>query len=217
MPAGPHLRALIVAALTTGCRVGELLSLQWSQIRRDDKDEARWIVLSAAKTKTSETRVIPTSANLRTVFELRRHAPDGKEYGPSAYAFGNEAGERVTSIRTAWELTCKRASITGLHFHDLRRGHCQVDGKLVDRPPRYWAPARREPAMLGIKSGRSPQLDNTLRCLQPVVNPPCWASKAGDRLNLTILSADFAISLLSSGVCRSSVSSGSSCAIHRAV
>ena len=119
--AGPHLRALIVAALTTGCRVGELLSLQWSQIRRDDKDEARWIVLSAAKTKTSETRVIPTSANLRAVLELRRHAPDGKEYGPSAYAFGNEAGERVTSIRTAWELTCKRASITGLHFHDLRR------------------------------------------------------------------------------------------------
>ena len=119
--ARPHLRALIVAALATGCRLGELLSLQWSQIRRDDKDEARWIVLSAAKTKTSEARVIPISANLRAVLELRRHAPDGKEYGPSAYAFGNEAGERVTSIRTAWELTCKRASITGLHFHDLRR------------------------------------------------------------------------------------------------
>ena len=40
-------------------------------------------------------------------------------------------------------------------------GHCQVDEKLVDRPPRYWAPARREPAMLGIKNGRQPQLDNT--------------------------------------------------------
>ena len=33
--ASPHLRALIVAALSTGCRLGELLSLQWSQIRRD--------------------------------------------------------------------------------------------------------------------------------------------------------------------------------------
>ena len=32
-------------------------------------------------------------------------------------------------------------------------GHCQVDEKLVDRPPRYWAPARREPAMLGIIFG----------------------------------------------------------------
>src|SRR5688572_9875079 len=32
--AGPHLRAVILAALSTGCRLGELLSLQWSQIRR---------------------------------------------------------------------------------------------------------------------------------------------------------------------------------------
>lgn len=35
--AGPHLRALIVAALSTGCRIGELLSLQWHQIRYDEK------------------------------------------------------------------------------------------------------------------------------------------------------------------------------------
>ena len=38
-----------------------------------------------------------------------------------AYVFGNECGERATSIRTAWELTCERAKINGLHFHDLRR------------------------------------------------------------------------------------------------
>ena len=37
--------------------------------------------------------------------------------------------------------------------------YCQVDEKLVDRPPRCWAPTRREPAMLGIETGRQPQLD----------------------------------------------------------
>ena len=42
-----------------------------------------------------------------------------------------------------------------------QKGHCQVDEELVDQPPRYWAPARRDPAMLGIKNGRQPQLDNT--------------------------------------------------------
>ncbi len=78
-------------------------------------------MLPAAKTKTAEARVIPISAHLRAVLELRWHTPDGKEYGPHAYVFGNEVGEQVTSIRTAWELTCKRAGITGLHFHDLRR------------------------------------------------------------------------------------------------
>ena len=40
-------------------------------------------------------------------------------------------------------------------------GYCQVDEKLVDLPPRYWARARREPAILGIRNGHQPQLDNT--------------------------------------------------------
>ena len=41
------------------------------------------------------------------------------------------------------------------------RWYCQVDEKLGDRPTRYWARARREPAMLGIGNARQPQLDNT--------------------------------------------------------
>jgi integrase len=31
--AGVHLRDLVAAALETGCREGELLSLQWHQVR----------------------------------------------------------------------------------------------------------------------------------------------------------------------------------------
>ncbi len=42
-------------------------------------------------------------------------------------------------------------------------GYCQVDEKPVDQPPRCWARARHEPAMLGIRNGRQPQLDNTQR------------------------------------------------------
>lgn len=33
--ATPHLRALIVAALCTGCRLGELLTLQWKDVQVD--------------------------------------------------------------------------------------------------------------------------------------------------------------------------------------
>src|SRR4029079_12567810 len=32
-----------------------------------------------------------------------------------------EVGRRRRSTKTAWKLTCQRAKITGLHFHDLRR------------------------------------------------------------------------------------------------
>ena len=55
-----------------------------------------------------------------------------------------------------------------LHVHGViqnlfrvGRRHCQVDENHVDRPPRYWALARRRPTMLGIKNSRQPQLDNT--------------------------------------------------------
>ena len=34
--AGPHLRDLIIAGIGTGCRVGELLALQWKDVRVDD-------------------------------------------------------------------------------------------------------------------------------------------------------------------------------------
>lgn len=38
-----------------------------------------------------------------------------------AYVFGDAVGRPRRSIKTAWRLTCGRAKVTGLHFHDLRR------------------------------------------------------------------------------------------------
>jgi integrase len=139
--ADPHLRAVLVAALSTGCRIGELLSLQWGQVRRDDAGEARWLVLPADKTKTGEARVLPIGADLRAVLSLRRHAPGGEEHGPSAYVFGDDAGGRVRNVRRQWEdavlrahghePTRSRGKLTAealaafkaidLHVHDLRR------------------------------------------------------------------------------------------------
>ncbi len=118
--ASPHLRVLIVAALSTGARVAELLSLMWLQIRRDEKDQM-WIILPAEKTKTREERVIPVSARLRAELEMRRTDPKGDELPPDAYVFGNETGEAVKGVKTAWTNTCRRAGIADLRFHDLRR------------------------------------------------------------------------------------------------
>jgi integrase len=114
---GPHLRAMVEAALETACRLGELLSLQWRQVRWTQNE----IHLPAGKTKSRRTRIVPISQRLHAMLEMRRHDPDGEVLGPDAYVFGNVLGERVKSIKTAWRLTCARAQITGLHFHDLRR------------------------------------------------------------------------------------------------
>lgn len=105
---------LIVAALETGCRRGELLSLQWHQVRTQ-------LFLSAHKTKTKRDRRIPISTELAHVLARRRLDAAGETLPADAYVFGDEVGRRRHSIKTAWRLTLKRAKITDLHFHDLRR------------------------------------------------------------------------------------------------
>ena len=97
---GSPLRAIVEAALETGCRRGELLSLQWSQVRLDARSE---IFLPGPKTKTNRDRRIPLSGRLRAILEMRRHDPDGKDHPPEAYVFGSLAtGEQAKSFKRAW-------------------------------------------------------------------------------------------------------------------
>ena len=46
--------------------------------------------------------------------------PKEREWTPDDYVLGNEIGERVPDIQTAWQGACQRAEIRNLHFHDLR-------------------------------------------------------------------------------------------------
>jgi integrase len=138
----PHpIRALIEAALETGCRRGELLTLQWSQVRLDGPRPA--LVLTAAKTKTKTLREVPISARLRAVLDMRRNGADGKPHSPTAYVFGTSTGEPIGSFKRAWQsvrlrahgFTAVQVKGTGrltpenqaqlakidLHWHDLRR------------------------------------------------------------------------------------------------
>jgi integrase len=109
---------VITGALETGCRRGELLSLQWHQVRFAPRAE---LFLVAEKTKTKRDRRIPMSTVLGVVLKRRRLDPAGAVLPPEAYVFGDDVGRRRRSMQTAWEGVLKRANITGLHFHDLRR------------------------------------------------------------------------------------------------
>jgi integrase len=117
LAAAGRLQDTIVAAIETGCRLGELLSLQWHQVRFDPAE----IFLPAPKTKTRRDRRVPMSSVLRRVLQARRKDPAGDELPPDAYVFGDEVGRRRRTIKTAWGATCRRAKIKDLHFHDLRR------------------------------------------------------------------------------------------------
>src|SRR5205085_5805969 len=63
----------------------------------------------------------PISTVLQAVLDRRRNDPAGEALPPDAYVFGDEVGRQRRSVKTAWRLTCKRAKVDNLHFHDLRR------------------------------------------------------------------------------------------------
>jgi integrase len=89
------------------------------------------LVLPASKTKTGEHRTVPITSRLRQVLEFRRHDASGEPFGPDAYVFGDETGAKLNSFRTAWENCRKRAGVTGLHWHDLRR---ETASRLLETP-----------------------------------------------------------------------------------
>ncbi len=119
--ATPHLRGLLIAALSTGCRLGELLSLQWRDVQCDSAGRARALVLRAGKTKTGTLRVIPVGQRLAAVLEMLVTDPEGEVLPPDAYVFGDEVGGPIASIKTTWRTACEKAGVVDLHFHDLRR------------------------------------------------------------------------------------------------
>ena len=75
----------------------------------------------AVTTSTWQSLTASAVRPWRSVLEMRRTDPTGQLLPPDAYVFGNAVGERLTSIKTAWRNTCRRAGIEDLHFHDLRR------------------------------------------------------------------------------------------------
>lgn len=134
--AGVRLSGLIVAAIETGCRRGELLGLQWADLDPNRRE----LTIRAENAKNGTDRTVPISARLKALLQMADTDPAGRTYPPTAYVFGTLGGP-VQNIKKAWE-TCvlrahgrkpawtkggrlsaaSRAALAGinLHFHDLR-------------------------------------------------------------------------------------------------
>jgi integrase len=146
--ASPHLQRVIVAALETGLRLGELLRLQW----RDVDLGGRRLTVRAETTKTRTARVVPVSGRLAGVLEMAASGLDAAlpvalkgaeraEHVRGCFVFGDAIGQRVQCVRKAWDTAVlkahghapawvgsntlapeSRAALRriDLHFHDLR-------------------------------------------------------------------------------------------------
>jgi integrase len=107
--AAPHLRRIIVAALDTGMRRGELTHQQWQ-----DVDLTRGILsVTHSKTAEGEQRELPLTDRLRSMLAASRQTEG------LVFTF---KGEAVAQIKTGWAGAIRRSGIQRLRFHDLR--HC---------------------------------------------------------------------------------------------
>ncbi len=105
----PHLRSIIITALDTGMRRGEILSQKWEHV-----DLTRGLLLvTRSKTAGGEGREIPLT---RRLFDLLAAHPN-----PSGLLFTYH-DRPIWAIKTAWKSAIVRAGIRYYRFHDLR--HC---------------------------------------------------------------------------------------------
>jgi integrase len=103
----PHLGPIIIAALDSGMRRGELLTERWEHIDLN----RRVLLVTHSKTAGGEAREIPLTARLAELLSAR-HKPEGL-----VFTF---KGHPLHRIKTAWKAAIRRAGIRYFRFHDLR-------------------------------------------------------------------------------------------------
>ena len=109
-----YLKNIILTALYTGMRKGEIISLTWDNVDL----EKNIITVTMENNKSKRIKRIPISSFLRKMLlELKLKNKDNN------YVFLNSTGtpyKRQDSLNRAFKLATKKAGIEELRFHDLR-------------------------------------------------------------------------------------------------
>lgn len=109
--ANPSLHTLVVLALSTGGRYGELIKLHW-----DDIDWGRKVI-TLHDTKNKERRLLPLMHYALELIEVRykTRSIDSDLVFPAPSNI-----KRTWNSRTSWVSVLKKANIQDFRFHDLR-------------------------------------------------------------------------------------------------
>lgn len=102
-----HLRAIIICALDTGMRRGEMFSLKWSDV----DFESGLITIRAFNTKTMRQRQVAMTDRLRSELSRLSGLQENLVFGIK------------TSSKSAFNNAKKKAGLSDLRFHDLRHTH----------------------------------------------------------------------------------------------
>jgi integrase len=126
--AEPHLKPVLIFALNTGCRKGEILGLTW------DRVDLKHGFIHLDKTKAGEPRQIPINATLREtlaglvrrvdsplVFYNPKPLDKPKTEDPAAVTKTKRAAlGRWHDLKRSFATACRKAKLQDFRFHDLR-------------------------------------------------------------------------------------------------
>jgi len=109
----PYLYTIVILALSTGMRKGEILGLRWKDVDLSNKK----IILH--ETKNDERRAVPLAG---PALQLMTSLGQRRERGSNdslVFHRGPQLHQRI-SIREAWINAVERAGVEDFTFHDLR-------------------------------------------------------------------------------------------------
>lgn len=109
--ADPEVRDVVICALDTGMRRGEIFDLRWPNV------DLRRRVIRVAKAKSPKDRYVDVTDRLHAVLTRRRRDSDGE------YVFASpKTGGRRTRVDKGFKRALERAGLAdkGYRFHDLR-------------------------------------------------------------------------------------------------
>ncbi|MBK9214653.1 MAG: site-specific integrase [Chloracidobacterium sp.] len=103
-----HLRPLLICALDTAMRRGELFRMRWADVSFATSE----IFIPQTNTKTEEARTVGITRRLREELEkLWSYSPKSQD----GLVFGV-----TNTIKTAFKSLCEDAGVNGFRFHDCR-------------------------------------------------------------------------------------------------
>lgn len=109
------IKPLVIIAIETAMRRGELLSLAWKNV--DLKAQTAFL----EKTKNGDSRTVPLSLRACATLDALPRSIDGRVFPVSPDA-----------LKKAWGRACEGAKIKNLHFHDLRH---EATSRLAEKLP----------------------------------------------------------------------------------
>ncbi len=107
-----HIRPLVLLAMSTGLRRGELFDLTWDEVDFD----RRYLTVIGETGKSSDTQHVPLNElAYETLASWQNQCLD-----TTPFVFPARDGDRLTTIKTAWGAVLRDAKISSFRFHDLR-------------------------------------------------------------------------------------------------